>query len=79
MALVALKFAEGQFLIKINNEQPIYLLDDLFAELDIKRSVKIIEALEQKHQVFITSTDLVDLRNHGISDDEKRTVIVLDE
>ena len=79
LALVALKFAEGQFLIKINNEHPIYLLDDLFAKLDIKRSIKIIEALEKKHQVFITSTDLVDLRNHGISDDDKRTVVVLDD
>ena len=55
------------------------MLDDLFAELDIKRSIKIIEALEKKHQVFITSTDLVDLRNHGISDDDKRTVVVLDD
>ncbi|MCF7800691.1 MAG: DNA replication and repair protein RecF [Candidatus Marinimicrobia bacterium] len=66
LALVALKFAEGRFLEDYLTEKPIYLLDDLFAELDIKRSVQIIQSLPEGYQVFITSTDLADLRRHGL-------------
>jgi len=65
--LVALKFAEGRFLEDFLQEKPIYLLDDLFAELDVKRSMQIIRSLQQGYQIFITSTDLADLRRHGLS------------
>ena len=67
LVLVALKFAEGRFLEDFLQEKPIYLLDDLFAELDVKRSMQIIRSLQQGYQIFITSTDLADLRRHGLS------------
>lgn len=75
LALVALKFAEGRFLEDYLTEKPIYLLDDLFAELDIKRSLQIIQSLQEGYQIFITSTDLADLRRHGlVLDSEKLTI-----
>lgn len=75
LALVALKFAEGRFLEEFLLEKPIYLLDDLFSELDIKRSTQIIESLQQGYQIFITSTDLADLRRHGLTLDSDQITI----
>ena len=66
LVLVAIKFAEGRFLETFLDEPPIYLLDDLFAELDVKRSTMIVESLQAGHQIFITATDLADLRHHGL-------------
>lgn len=66
LVLVAIKFAEGRFLENFLNEPPVFLLDDLFAELDVKRSMMIVESLQGGHQIFITATDLADLRNHGL-------------
>jgi len=66
LVLVATKFAEGRFLENFLEEPPVFLLDDLFAELDVKRSLMIVESLEGEHQIFITATDLADLRNHGL-------------
>ena len=77
LVLVAVKFAEGQFLENFLNEPPVFLLDDLFAELDVKRSGMIVESLRGEHQIFITATDLADLRNHGL-EIEGETLLVID-
>lgn len=69
LILVALKFAEGRFLETFLREPPVFLLDDLFAELDVKRSLQIVESLQGAHQIFITATDLSDLRTHGLEID----------
>jgi DNA replication and repair protein RecF len=66
LVLVAIKFAEGRFLENFLEEPPVFLLDDLFAELDVKRSMMIVESLQGGHQIFITATDLADLRHHGL-------------
>ena len=66
LVLVAIKFAEGRFLESFLEEPPVFLLDDLFAELDVKRSTMIVESLQGGHQIFITATDLADLRHHGL-------------
>ncbi|MCF7826873.1 MAG: DNA replication and repair protein RecF [Candidatus Marinimicrobia bacterium] len=66
LVLVAIKFAEGRFLETFLGEPPVFLLDDLFAELDVKRSSMIVESLRGGHQIFITATDLADLRHHGL-------------
>ena len=66
LVLVAVKFAEGRFLETFLGEPPVFLLDDLFAELDVKRSTMIVESLRGGHQIFITATDLADLRHHGL-------------
>ena len=77
LVLVAIKFAEGRFLENFLDEPPVYLLDDLFAELDVKRSTMIVESLRGGHQIFITATDLADLRNHGL-EIEGETLQIID-
>ena len=39
-------------------EEPILLLDDLFSELDIVNQNNVISNLNTKIQVFITTTDV---------------------
>ncbi len=75
--LVALKLAEGRYIADKIDCTPIYLFDDLFAELDIERSAQIIEALDNRGQILITSTDLSDVRHHGI-DIDTGSIQVLD-
>ena len=41
--LIALKFAEFEFLKDMLNETPIILLDDIFSELDDKRSKLVLD------------------------------------
>ncbi len=66
LVLVALKMAEGEYITREKSMSPIYLFDDLFAELDIARSEKILGAIDNRGQILITSTDLSDIRHHGI-------------
>ncbi|MBD3274416.1 MAG: DNA replication and repair protein RecF [Candidatus Marinimicrobia bacterium] len=66
LVLVALKIAEGEYITRERDQSPIYLFDDLFAELDIERSKKILDAIDARGQILITSTDLSDIRHHGI-------------
>ena len=54
--LIALKVAEFFFLKERCNETPIFLLDDVFSELDEYRSKKILLLAESLGQIFITTT-----------------------
>jgi DNA replication and repair protein RecF len=54
--LVALKVAEFFFLKERCNETPIFLLDDVFSELDEHRSKKLLSLVESLGQIFITTT-----------------------
>ena len=54
---VALRFAQFFYLKEKSASTPIFLLDDVFGELDTKRSVKISEYLREVGQAFITITD----------------------
>lgn len=66
LVLIALKLAEGRYLKEQKGRAPIFLLDDLFAELDVERSKKVLQAIENPGQIIITSTDLADVRHHNI-------------
>lgn len=55
--LVALKVAEFFYLKERANELPIFLLDDLFSELDEQRSRHILELVGRLGQTIITATD----------------------
>lgn len=55
--LMAIKFAEYEFLCQKRNETPILLLDDVFSELDLERKSWIHHAIEKTGQVFLTTTD----------------------
>ncbi len=54
--LVALKVAEFFFLKDRCSETPVFLLDDVFSELDEHRSKKLLTLAETLGQIFITAT-----------------------
>lgn len=58
---VVLRFAEFFYLKKNTGKTPIFLLDDVFGELDKKRSLKISEYLSKVGQAFISLTDLANI------------------
>lgn len=57
--LVALKFAQSDFIKNINQLKPILLLDDIFDKLDENRVGKIVELVANDNfgQIFITDTN----------------------
>lgn len=57
--LVALKFAQFDFMREINGYKPILLLDDLFDKFDSKRVKQIINLVADNNfkQIFITDTN----------------------
>jgi DNA replication and repair protein RecF len=56
--IIALKFAEFDYMKERKNELPIVLLDDIFSELDEHRSNLVLgELLKRNAQTFITSTN----------------------
>jgi DNA replication and repair protein RecF len=58
---VALRFAEFFYLKEKTGKTPIFLLDDVFGELDTSRSVRISENLRRVGQTFITITDFTNI------------------
>ena len=55
--LIALKMGEFYYLKERCHETPIVLLDDIFSELDEKRSGKLLKFVETLNQTFITTTN----------------------
>jgi DNA replication and repair protein RecF len=55
--LVALKIGEFFYLKERCKEKPLFLLDDVFAELDEQRSKHMLKLIESLSQTFITSTN----------------------
>ncbi len=56
--LVALKVAEHTYLCERREERPIFLLDDVFSELDRHRAARILDLASGLGQVIITATDM---------------------
>lgn len=74
--MTMLKLAEGAIITSLRGNEPIYLLDDLFAELDINNSKRITEKIMHAKQVLISTTDMSDLRRHGIDVDKDNINII---
>jgi DNA replication and repair protein RecF len=55
--LIALKVAEFFYVRERRSEAPLVLLDDVFSELDAKRSETILDLLAALGQTIITATD----------------------
>ena len=72
---IALKFAQFFYLREKTGKVPIFLLDDVFGELDINRSVRTSEYLRETGQAFITLTDFSNMSFLEI--DEKDNLIKL--
>ncbi len=58
---ITLRFAEFFYLKEFTNEVPIFLLDDVFSELDAFRAGRVSEFLKKVGQAFITLTDFSNL------------------
>ncbi len=67
---VVLRFAEFFYLKEVSGKTPIFLLDDVFGELDTSRSVKISEYLREVGQAFITLTDFSNLNFLNIREED---------
>ena len=52
---IVLKLAVYNYLRQMKHREPILLLDEVFAELDSRRQAKLIEALGEFGQLFITT------------------------
>jgi len=66
-AAIALRLVEADTLRDRSGDEPIYLLDDVFAELDRERSARVLELLEdgRSGQVVLTAPKPVDLPLRG--------------
>tara|TARA_B100002051_G_scaffold189862_1_gene179900 strand:- start:954 stop:2066 length:1113 start_codon:yes stop_codon:yes gene_type:complete len=72
MFLALLKTTELLFISKKTNKNPVFLIDDIFANLDIDRSkrlLRFVEGLrlreESKPQTIITTTDVLEVQREG--------------
>ncbi len=66
-AAIALRLVEADTLTDRSGSEPIYLLDDVFAELDRERSTRVLDLLEEGRsgQVLMTAPKPVDLPVRG--------------
>ena len=83
LALFLLKVSEMLFLEEQTGSFPILLLDDLFAKIDLKRSVKIVSILNKiglkqrtKAQTIITTTDILNVEKSGLLEEYKNTTTI---
>lgn len=72
----SLRFAEFFYLKNITGKKPIFLLDDVFGELDANRAAKISRYLKQVGQAFITVTDFADFS--FLSKEDKDLIIKIE-
>lgn len=55
---LALKLAQGRLLAECRGQQPVWLIDDIFGELDVGRRNAVLRALPKEGQKWITTTHL---------------------
>jgi DNA replication and repair protein RecF len=56
--MMSLKLAEAAWIKQKTSEFPVLLLDEILAELDIRRRADILNFLEESEQAMLTTTDL---------------------
>ncbi|MEL6815059.1 MAG: DNA replication/repair protein RecF [Cyanobacteria bacterium J06598_3] len=56
--VLSLKLAELELIEAVIGEPPLLLLDDVLAELDMKRQNQLLETIEDRFQTLITTTHL---------------------
>jgi DNA replication and repair protein RecF len=56
--VLALKLAELDLIASVIGEPPLLLLDDVLAELDLKRQNQLLDAIQERFQTLITTTHL---------------------
>lgn len=66
-----LRFAEFFYLKDITGTTPIFLLDDVFGELDAFRASRVSDYLKEVGQAFITLTDFANFSYLNKTDDDR--------
>lgn len=61
--LLAMKIGMVYMIEDIIHEYPVLLLDDVFSELDETRKMKLLTFLPESVQIFITTTDQLELKD----------------
>ncbi|MBD0336475.1 MAG: DNA replication/repair protein RecF, partial [Cyanobacteria bacterium Co-bin13] len=56
--VLALKLAELKLIDSVVGDPPLLLLDDVLAELDLKRQNQLLDAIQDRFQTLITTTHL---------------------
>ena len=68
---IALKFGQFFFIKEKLGRTPIFLMDDIFGELDTNRAMRISNYLSKIGQAFITATDFIKTEALIIREDKK--------
>jgi len=76
--LIALKMAEFALMREQRNEVPIFILDDVFSELDEQRSRNLLEVIRECGQTVITTTEESRFHNAMGWNSENRKFMVYD-
>ena len=61
LAIIAFKICELYLFKEIIGSFPVFLLDDIFSEIDIRKRNKIVSFLRKDMQTIITTTDINDI------------------
>ncbi len=72
-SLLAYQLAQMEVHFDLRSEYPLFLMDDLDAELDEQRLNRLLQILESKTQVFITTNKPGFVRNQGFSGSQFKT------
>lgn len=68
---ISLRFSQFFYMFDITGKKPIFLMDDIFGDLDTQRVKKIGEYLKSVGQAFITLTDFNNNENIFKSENDK--------
>ena len=72
---IALRFAQFFYIKDKSGKTPVFLMDDIFGELDSYRSGKIRDFLDEVGQAFITMTDFTKYENLHKFDSSKLIMV----
>ena len=74
--VLSLKLSEIHYLKQKTGDTPVLLLDDVLSELDKNRQLKLLEAINENVQTFITTPSITDIKEDLL---EKAKVFKIDK
>jgi len=72
--VLSLKLAELELIESVIGEPPLLLLDDVLAELDLKRQNQLLETIQDRFQTIITTTHLGSFDSQWLKESQILTV-----
>lgn len=72
--VLSLKLAELELIESVIGEPPLLLLDDVLAELDLKRQNQLLETIQDRFQTLITTTHLGSFDSQWLKESQILTV-----